>query len=348
MSLGKRVASVSSIRSSSPALFPGTSSGTEGTEGISPRRRNLSSMATSSEDDRIQFKVNPDEIVYKASSLALLRAKKHKNVPRVTAASNDRHSVRGKEARGEKSDYLRAARRVLDFMCSMWRKQLFCDLVLQLPKGELHAHKMAFAAHSTALADKFAEYPSDEIISLDLADFQADIVFAITSFLYTTDLEINDDNVGQLLTCGAELGLEALVGLCRAYLSNYNVHNAILYHSIAETEGITDLRDDIFDFICHHFSEIVKSRHYPKVQFERIASLLSRDQLGVSSELEVFHAVVTWVNHDRAQRLPLAPMLMKCVRFHLMAPDVLVTKVEAVDWIFEPRECHNVLYDAFK
>ena len=65
-----------------------------------------------------------------------------------------------------------------------------------------------------------------------------------------------------------------------------------------------------------------------RLSAEQLSDLVASDNLSVTSEEEVFEAVVTWVNHDRAQREASVSVVMSNVRFPLLARDYLIERVE--------------------
>jgi len=53
-------------------------------------------------------------------------------------------------------------------------------------------------AYSEALASVLGAYSSAEVIRLDLTDFQSEAVVTILRFLYTTELHLDCNTVGQV------------------------------------------------------------------------------------------------------------------------------------------------------
>jgi hypothetical protein len=245
------------------------------------------------------------------------------------------------------SSYLKGAKLVLDYMNELWRTQKLCDVIIPCDKGEIKAHKIALGAFSESLTRKFSEFPQGEVMCIDMSDFSYSTIYSVLNFLYTTEINITQENVGAILRCASELGIEILIHITKNYLNNLNVDNALPYYSIAETYHLEDIRQSIYSYICKSFSDITKTQSFVLVPFDKMVTLICDDAI-FGSELEVFRAVVRWVDYNRQERMPFAPSLLRCVRFHKISPEDLVTKCECVSWIFEPRECHNILYEAFK
>ena len=83
--------------------------------------------------------------------------------------------------------------------------------------------------------------------------------------------------------------------------------------------------------------------------FERLICILNSDCVNIPNEIEVFCAVVSWIDFDRGQRICYAPRLLQCgVRMHCISPEQLICKVETVEWLFDIPECEYLLNEAIR
>uniref|UniRef100_A0A8C5IXH2 Kelch like ECH associated protein 1 n=1 Tax=Junco hyemalis TaxID=40217 RepID=A0A8C5IXH2_JUNHY len=71
------------------------------------------------------------------------------------------------------------------------------------------------------------------------------------------------------------------------------------------------------------FPQVSKQEEFLSLSHCQLASLLSRDELNVRCESEVFQACVAWVQQDRAARAPFLPALLRAVRCHALTPRFL-------------------------
>ncbi|ELT88346.1 hypothetical protein CAPTEDRAFT_89766 [Capitella teleta] len=230
----------------------------------------------------------------------------------------------------------------------MWLEQKFCDTVLILDDGQMYAHKVVFAAHSQALAKDFQNFPPGKLLYIKLKDFDPSVVFDLTEYLYTGKLKLTEKNTAGLYKCALELGITSLLQTVKQQFASYDVNNVFDHLLMCDQAGLHELRDDIMRYISQHFNEIVNTKGFLNLTLSYLLMLLSSDDLCVMSELEVFYAVVKWVDFQRQDRMTHAEALLKCVRFRLLDPDILATKVETVDWLFRQRRCHEQLVEAYK
>ena len=56
--------------------------------------------------------------------------------------------------------YLEGCRRIVDCMNRLWQEQKMCDVIIQAQCDQLKAHKLALAAYSDLLLDKFCKFPA--------------------------------------------------------------------------------------------------------------------------------------------------------------------------------------------
>ena len=56
--------------------------------------------------------------------------------------------------------YAEGCRRIVDCMNRLWQEQKMCDVIIQAQCDQLKAHKLALAAYSDLLLDKFCKFPA--------------------------------------------------------------------------------------------------------------------------------------------------------------------------------------------
>jgi len=69
---------------------------------------------------------------------------------------------------------------------------------------------------------------------IDMSEFPVNVIRAVLTFVYTTELEITNETVIPLLKCAEELGICIIVNMCDNYLSKVCIDIAMMFYSIAE------------------------------------------------------------------------------------------------------------------
>jgi len=90
-----------------------------------------------------------------------------------------------------------------------------------------------------------------------------------------------------------------------------------------------------------------RNRHFAYLPYERLVTILRRAEL-CADELDVFVAIVSWIDAQRSDRLAVAARLLRLVRFQLIPPETLAREVQAVSWLFNDHACMQPVWEAYK
>lgn len=78
---------------------------------------------------------------------------------------------------------------------------------------------------------------------------------------------------------------------------------------------------------------------------DQLAKLLASDDLNVPSEQDVFHSLMSWIQHDPNNRENHIPELLALVRLPLLPPSFIMDHVESV---CASNECQQLVMEALK
>lgn len=248
---------------------------------------------------------------------------------------------------GVLNPYLEGARKVIRNMYDLWKKKQLCDVTLECRDGVLYAHKLVMAAYSDTLCARFSEYPLSQAITISLREFGSNTVQALLEFMYTTELHLTVLIVGEMLALATELGIDHVKCACMAFLGNITIANCFTFLEISIKHNLKDLTDRVERFMIEHFTEIIQTDGFLTLSADRLVRFLTEHtRRGNFPELDLFRAIVRWIEYRRSERLSLAPMLMRCIKMHMIAPRDLVNVVEKVDFMTGMPECFHMLYSA--
>ncbi|NXG11799.1 KEAP1 protein, partial [Sakesphorus luctuosus] len=105
---------------------------------------------------------------------------------------------------------------------------------------------------------------------------------------------------------------------------------------------------------CHHVPGLVfgvphllptlcqvsKQEEFLALSHCQLVTLVSRDELNVRCESEVFQACMAWVQQDRASRAPFLPALLRAVRCHSLTPRFLRAQLQRRDDLGPDALCY--------
>ena len=225
--------------------------------------------------------------------------------------------------------------------------QQLCDVVLRVGGKEFYAHRVVLSACSSYFCAMFTNKmmeSSQEIVTL--TDMDALAVEDLVEFAYTAKIKVNEDNVQPVLKAASILQLSEVVGVCCNFLcAQLHPSNCLGIASFAEVHGCNVLADSAWQYVLDHFVEVVKGDEFIHLRFEAASSLLSSENLNVSSEEHVFDAVHRWLQYDPSRQEHASEML-SLVRLPLLKPQFLSDRVLSKEILRKCPLCMQLIMNA--
>ncbi|OWK02460.1 KLHL18 [Cervus elaphus hippelaphus] len=230
----------------------------------------------------------------------------------------------------------------LGLVIPMQSQDIFPDSKSELSWRQIGDHK--FSAHRIVLAasipyfhamftNDMMECKQDEIV---MQGMDPSALEALINFAYNGHLAIDQQNVQSLLMGASFLQLQSIKDACCTFLrERLHPKNCLGVRQFAETMMCALLYDAATSFTHQHFVEVSTSEEFLALPLEDVLELVSRDELNVKSEEQVFEAVLAWVRYDRDQRGPCLPELLSNIRLPLCRPQFLSDRVQQDDLVFE-------------
>ncbi|XP_064467369.1 kelch-like protein 18 isoform X2 [Ornithodoros turicata] len=169
----------------------------------------------------------------------------------------------------------------------------------------------------------------------------------LINFAYSGKVNITTSNVQSLLVGASFLQLTKVREACSEFLMRrLHPNNVLGVRSFADTLGCSALVDAANKFIQKHFLEVSHSEEFLSLPLYEAAEIISWDQLYVTSEEQVFEAVMLWVQKDLDNRGPLLPELLSHVRLPLLSPQFLADRVAREPMVRTSHRCRDLLDEA--
>ncbi|CAE1312990.1 KLHL19 [Acanthosepion pharaonis] len=244
----------------------------------------------------------------------------------------------------------RHPKELLDVMNVLWRSRKLCDVTFKVGEESFQAHKIVLAAASPYFRAMFTGgMKEEEMTEIRLHCISPCTLGILINFAYTSEIQINEMNVCQLLPAATMFQITHVVEACSVFLEHQlDPSNCIGIADFASEHGCMDLYNKARDYIYKNFSEVSKCEEFLMLSPCQLVSLIKHDELNVFCESEVFNAVIRWVEHDTDKRLGKLESLLGAVRCHFLSPKFLEKQLKVCRVLKKNPQCQNYLARIFE
>ena len=252
---------------------------------------------------------------------------------------------------GNKPQYKNAShpQRAFGLLSQLRDDSLLTDVTLVAGGCEVKAHKAVLAACSPYFYAMFTGFDEKNKSRIILRDIDPEALKILVNYVYTSEVEVSEENVQNLLPAANIMQLGDVKEACCEFLLN-QLHptNCLGIKSFADLHGCLDLLAVSNTYIESHFAEVLDCDEFYALDQDQVCSLISSDTITVPSEEKVYESVIAWVNHDREQRGQFLPKLMEHVRLPLLSREYLLKKVDCEGLFQVHPECKDFIIEALK
>ena len=205
----------------------------------------------------------------------------------------------------------------------------FCDVVILSQGGKHFAHRVILAAASNffriMLQRDFKETRSGVI---NIPDANCTTMDRILEYLYTSSIDINDENAVELFRLCDRLQLTSLLERSADFLiSQLDPVNCLGMRRLAQTYRHDRLAKAAMTFLLQHFNGFVETEEFLELTKEEFIEIIKQDDLNVEEEEVVYNAVFSWVDHKQDEREQYIETLIPYVRFPFIPIDFFKKQV---------------------
>ena len=210
-----------------------------------------------------------------------------------------------------------------------------CDVTIHIETKKYAAHRVSLACYSDYFAEIFNNRKGKMNVPLNikLQGINPVAFEVLLKYIYTGVLQITSEVASDLMTMSETLKMPRVKTLVTEYMESLPLEDALAI-VMKHEKTFEKFYEQTMVAACEQFNTIKFEAVFLDMDIEVISTILSSDNLNISSELVVFKTAIRWITYDIAQRKQHFLRLMKCVRFPFMTQDELF-------------HCH-VLTDLFK
>jgi hypothetical protein len=240
-------------------------------------------------------------------------------------------------------------------LVNLWDKRELCDLKLKPSDCEtrISVHSVVIAAASSPVSQALIQSRKDSHSNINPPELHVHVNCAALEecvrFCYTGELRVSDDSIALLWYAAHVLELDQVLALFVEWAqSHIHAGNALLINHLADQYNVPDLKKAVDRYVLNNVQALVREADFLNQTLERVTELLSSDDAKFDCELEVFNAIVRWIEHDKPARAQhLASFMNTVVRLPQLDFDEL-EKVEENELVANDAQAKSLMHDVYR
>lgn len=212
------------------------------------------------------------------------------------------------------------------------KSEHLCDVVITTDNGtqRFAAHRIVLSAasryfHKLYVGTALARYSRETILS----GICEGLLGNLLSYIYTSEICINGENVRAILHAASSLGMDLLKLECEQYLEKHlHFGNCIEMMALALNYSCGSLLQKSKRCVSEHFLKLCTTQPFRRIPADQLHIILADDDLNITKEEEVYEALIGWVLYDFERRKDSFDKLLGNVRLPCLSRRYLVGTVE--------------------
>ncbi|KAM3868261.1 kelch-like protein 22 [Diretmus argenteus] len=211
-------------------------------------------------------------------------------------------------------------RSLLDGLLALRQSGILFDVVLLVEGRPIQAHRILLAASCDYFRGMFArglretrqtEIPVHGVTYMAMTK--------LLDFIYTSEIEIDLDNVQEVLIAATLVQIEDVITFCCDFLFSWlDDSNILEVHKLADLYGLQQLDSKVRSYLLRNIQTLSQTDVYRQLPPDTVFSVLCSDELEVNSENEVYEAALHY--HYSPEQVETDQVCLQLI------PDVSVSK----------------------
>ncbi|XP_075348367.1 kelch-like protein 40 [Mycteria americana] len=207
----------------------------------------------------------------------------------------------------------------------------FLDCVLKVKGKEFPCHRLVLAACSPYFRAMFlSDMEESKKREVSLEDVDPDVMGKILHYIYTSELEITEQNVQDIFSVANMFQIPSIFTVCVSFLQKrLCLSNCLAIFRLGLMLDCARLAVAARDFICDRFALVSRDEEFYQLSPDELIAIISSDSLNIEKEETVFEVVMKWVGtKDHESRQKALPVIFESIRFRLIPNDYIKDHVE--------------------
>lgn len=193
------------------------------------------------------------------------------------------------------------------------------------------------------------DWPEKQQGKIELKELDACALASLVEYAYTGSIIINESNVQTILPAASLLQINSVRDACCKFLqTQLHPSNCLGIRTFADAHSCQELQVISNQYTLENFPQVALTEEFLTVKIEDLKSLVSSDNLNVTSEECVYQAVMRWIKHDMANRNQYLGQLLQHVRLPLTTRSFLLNSVSEEPLIQSCQLGKDLLIEAMK
>ncbi|KAF7215881.1 kelch-like protein 41a [Nothobranchius furzeri] len=255
------------------------------------------------------------------------------------------------DAQGLKED-LRLFQSTLlqDGLKELLNENKLIDCVLKVGDRSIPCHRLILAACSPSFRELFFSENGMEVDKKEvvLDNLDPNIMEVIVSYLYSAEIDINENNVQDILGVANRFQIPSVFTVCVNYLQKMVTKKSCLaIYRLGLMLNCARLAMAARDYIADRFEAVAKDDDFLELAPPELFAIIGADALNVEKEEVVFEALMRWIRKDKEKRAQSLGEAFDYIRFRLLPEKYFKEKVEKDELVKANPELLKKIKDAF-
>lgn len=180
-----------------------------------------------------------------------------------------------------------------------------------------------------------------------IQDVDADAVELLIDFAYTSHIVLEETNVQVVLPAACLLQMSEIQEVCCEFLKReLDPSNCLGIRSFADTHSCQELLNYADKYTQDYFQDVIDNEEFLLLPVNQLIDIISSDELNVSSEEQVYTAIMKWFRYDVKERREHLSHVLQHVRLSQLTAKFLVGTVSSDILIKNDEPCRELVDEA--
>ena len=134
----------------------------------------------------------------------------------------------------------------------------------------------------------------------------------------------------------------------KIFLNTLNIQNVLISYKISKMFNLKSVAKQSLSHIESSFTILAETKNFLELEYILVAKIFASSELHITSELEIYNSVKTWLNYNLSERKKHAKQLLIKVRFALLSDRSLEKILKETSLFTKEEEYFSVLKDVIK